>query len=282
MSKISTRCRWFLGMAMGGAIALSTNSAVAQIIPDRTLPNNSTVTRDAQTFNITGGTQAGSNLFHSFGEFSVPTGGTAFFNNAADIQNIFGRVTGGSVSNIDGLIRANGTANLFLINPSGIVFGRNASLNVGGSFVGTTANSLKLADGSLFSTSPTGEQALLTINVPIGLQFGTNQTGTIVNAGNLAVKPRQNLTLIGSNVTNTGQLSAPGGQVAVAAVYQGLASFGQAGELLSVEQPTDISRKRRDVSTATIEGKIDASNPTRGQTGGKVLVLGDRLEGVYK
>ncbi|WP_413201423.1 filamentous hemagglutinin N-terminal domain-containing protein, partial [Nostoc piscinale] len=140
----------FIGFAVVGALGISTVCACgvnAQVTPDGTL---STAVSGSNHYSITIGTRVGNNLFHSFSQFSVPSNGSAVFNNAADIQNIFSRVTGGNVSRIDGLIQAQGNANLFLLNPSGIIFGKDASLNIGGSFIATTANSIKFADGVEF------------------------------------------------------------------------------------------------------------------------------------
>ena len=199
----------------------------AQIASDGTLPTNVT-TSDNHNFTIRGGSQVGGNLFHSFRELSVPTGGSAVFQNGTDVQNIISRVTGSSISNIDGLLKTDGTANLFLLNPNGIIFGPNAELNIGGSFVASTANSLKFADGSEFSATNPSAPPLLTLNVPVGLQYGP-RPGRIVNQSKvtdssgfpvgLQVQPSETLALVGGEVAlEGGNLTAPGGRIEVGSV----------------------------------------------------------------
>ncbi len=180
-------------------------------------------------FTITGGVNLGQNLLHSFTDFSVPTGGAATFDNLLGKQSIITRVTGGNFSDINGLVNTQG-AHFFLLNPNGIVFGTNAQLNVGQTFVGSTANGIELVDGEgnsvNFGTNRSGDAQLLTINpnallAPARLIMGGSSPNNqeIVNYGKIDPKnDRQYIGLIGGNVTldgryGGGKIVAPGGRV---------------------------------------------------------------------
>ncbi|MCP2726933.1 DVUA0089 family protein [Limnofasciculus baicalensis] len=243
-------------------------NAFAQIIPDNTL--NTNVNQSGNVFNITGGTSVGGNLFHSFSEFSIASGNKAFFDyNVTDISHIISRVTGNKISDINGIIHANGSANLFLINPNGIVFGPNASLNIGGSFIASTADTIEFADGNLFSAKDTQTPPLLSINVPIGLQYGSNVAGIEVQQSNLAVSPNQTLALLGGNVTiNGGKLLAPGGQISLGGlVGEGTISL----QNIIPSFPASVQRGNVTFTNSAI------ANVTTTTSGGNITVYSDNL-----
>ena len=162
--------------------AVNTGIVQAQVVPDGTLP---TVVEQLENMRkITGGERVGNNLFHSFEEFSIPEGIEAIFENGLDIENIFTRITGSDISVIDGLLKTAGGANFFLINPNGIVFGENAQLDVGGSFIATTANRIEFADGTNWNARGDEPKVTLTISVPIGLRLdGDNGSITVNSSG---------------------------------------------------------------------------------------------------
>ncbi len=259
----------------------------AQVTSDGT--TLTTVTSpDEKNFTIEGGDRpkGGANLFHSFRDFSVPTGGSAFFNNPVEIENIFSRVTGGKISSIDGLIRASGRANLFLINPAGIIWGQNARLALGGSFLSSTADSLLFPEGE-FSAVDLDNPPLITINAPIGLGI-RDEPGDIAITGDnanqtlalLEVNPGQNLTLVGGDINfDTGRIFAPGGSVELGGLSAaGVVGINKENGSLSfpdgIEQ-ADISLTNSDILVAADGGgfiKLNARNLDL--TGGSLFSAG--------
>jgi filamentous hemagglutinin family protein len=266
----------FTGSLVG--CCLVSNPLAAQVTPDASLATE--VNTNNQVTEITGGTQADSNLFHSFQDFSVATGSTAFFNNGVDISNIISRVTGSNISEINGLIRANGEANLILINPNGINLGESASLDIGGSFLGSTADSIIFEDGTVLN-SDLNTQPLLTISAPVGLQLGANSAGIEVSSNaaanpGLAIKPGNTFALVGNGVTfNGGTVKAESGRIELGSVSAGRISMTEiaAGWQLGYAGITQLADLQLLAGSSVLNPNI-AANSTGGiQLQGKNITL---------
>jgi len=255
--------------------------SVAQVIPDTTLSSGERSQVSAgPLFQIDGGAIRDRNLFHSFAQFSLRQGETAFFNNAATITNIISRVTGGQPSQLDGLIQTSGSANLFFINPSGIVFGPNAALNVGGTFLATTASAIQFGNQGLYSATSPNAPLLLTVN-PSALLFNQLVNQPIVSQAKLQVPSGQSLALVGGNILlNQGALLARGGRVELGGLSgQGVVALNGNGSSLRLSY--------RDLQQPLADLALTNGTEVNVRTGGSIsvnaqnfrLAGGSRLQG---
>jgi filamentous hemagglutinin family protein len=260
-----------------------------------------TISEGGTIVDITGGTRSGSNLFHSFGLFSVGTGDTANFLNDSGLatSNIIGRVTGGQTSSIFGTIKTTnfGNAGLFLINPAGWLFGPTASLNVGGSFHVSTADYLKFAGDAKFHADLAKQSTLTTAPVSAFGFLPENGAGTTLDAriridgSKLIANQEQTLSVIGRDAMvgdqvkegveftgrGSGLLSAPGGRVNVASV-----GHSQPGEIL-LNEGLDFSSDsgNQPLGRILFSDRIgivvsDFMNPTTSSM--SIVIRGGRLE----
>lgn len=226
------------------------------------------------------GRQVGGNLFHSFDQFSLNTGESAIFSGPNSVTNIIGRVTGGNESFIDGTLRSTiPGANLYLLNPAGVLFGEHAQLDVPGSFHISTADYLRLSDGGRFDAR-TPANSVLTVAPISAFGFLGGTPGRItVEGAFLKVPEGQTLSLIGGDITLTNAtLYAPAGRINLVSVRSAgevfptetdlmLESFGRLGAIL-IERTTLERRKTNDREL----GDVDTS----GQGGGAIFIRGEQ------
>ncbi|MEO0771395.1 MAG: filamentous hemagglutinin N-terminal domain-containing protein, partial [Cyanobacteria bacterium J06649_4] len=270
------------------ASSLLSGQALAQSVTSDASGLTTVTPGGGGTFSITGGSPSGTNLFHSFDEFSIPHSGSATFNNALTVSNIISRVTGTAASDIQGTISAQGTANLFLINPNGIVFGPNAQLAIGGSFIGSTAESIQFQNGVSYLASDTTPNPMLSVSVPIGLQLGASsqtirvedtgatalfpQPAVVDSSSSLLVNSGQTFALIGNGITfQGGKVAIPGGRIALGSVQEGLVTLNAAGWIPSYENITNfadidlIERSLLNASSVLFDTSTIALDPITGQ-----------------
>jgi filamentous hemagglutinin family protein len=264
-------------------LAVSWAQVPTTITPDGTL--GTAVIQNGNVYDITGGTRPGNgpNLFHSFDRFSVGTHNTARFSGPTGIENILSRVTGGQQSLIDGRLQSTiAGANLYLLNPSGVLFGPNASLDVSGSFHVSTADYLRFADGTKFSAN-LGQESVLSVASPTAFGFlGSHPAGITIQGSSLKVSGGKALSVVGGDMTIMGSngplttesvrtLSAPSGRIQ-------MASVASPGEVIF--SPLELAPDLQVDSFAQL-GRIELSPyafvDASGNGGGTVLLRSGRL-----
>jgi filamentous hemagglutinin family protein len=305
---ISPSARYFvtlvlIGLGSSFAIHIFNLGSVCAQSPPITPSGLSTdvlATDSGKTHTITGGTREGTNLFHSFGVFNVPQDHIANFLNesGADTSNILARVTGESPSLIYGAIKTTGfgDASLFLMNPAGIVFGPNATLNVGGPVAFTTAHYLRLAQtngvqSGIFHVDPSGPNILTSAPVTAYGFLTANSSSIAIQESMLQVQPDQSISLVAGNqgfefihpdthlpmtvpgglTMVGGQISAPNGQILVGSI----ASSGELQSSTLAPAPNTDGNSPTSLGNITLSG--NAVMNTSGHTGGTIRIRGGQF-----
>ena len=256
------------GLVVG--VCLTTGAAAyAQVVPDTSLgatPSTVSSFPRARRVLVGGGAERGTTLFHSFRDFNVAPNGSVYFINPASIEQIFTRVTGDAPSNLLGTLGILGDADMFFINPNGIVFGPQSRLDMGGSFVASTAESVVFGDGFSFGATTLDTPPLLTVTVPTGLQFGQQPgpisyqtTRNFTNAG-LRVEPGKTLALLGGELTFQGaSLEATRGRIELGSVAEaGNVAIlpkdrGWTFDYGDIQRFDDVTASRTTIATTTEE-----------------------------
>lgn len=261
----------FLSWAGGGlfaALNLIAAPVLAQSIvaaPDGTGTN---VSIAGNTYHIQGGTQAGANLFHSFDTFGLDSGEVGHFLHQPGVTDIFGHVTGGAPSVLNGLLQVTGgNVNLYLMNPAGIVFGADARLDLNGDFVATTSDRIGFETGWLNAAGPNNYATL--VGTPNQFTFLSHEPGAILNFGDLSTAG--NIRFLGGAIANHGKITAD--QIAIAAIPGTRnVNVSQPGMLLSLEiAPTDINA---DIPAVDLPTLLTGANLDSSLTQGEVLLAG--------
>ncbi|NEO84464.1 MAG: DUF4347 domain-containing protein [Spirulina sp. SIO3F2] len=229
------RCAQWIAIAALSSLGGISTPALAQSITATTDGTGTVITIDGNTYHIQGGTQAGANLFHSFQGFGLSAGEIANFLSDPGITNILGRVMGGEPSVINGLLQVTGSnANLYLMNPAGILFGPNASLNVSGDFFATTADQIDFAGGT-FNAIGSNDYTRL-VGTPNQFSFTQTNPTAIINQGTL--QNTGDINLIGGTIIHNGDIVSTQGNITLAAIPgTRLVNLAQPGMLLSLDLP---------------------------------------------
>lgn len=273
-----------LSLGLQGAIALEYRPTLAQVLPDQSLGAESSIANTAgpNQILITGGAQRDRLLFHSFQALNVGQGETLLFTPSAQVETILSRVTGGSASQILGNLGVLGNANLFLLNPKGILFGPQSQLSLAGSFIATTADRFTLGNQNFSAIDPS-PPPLLTVNVPIGLGYGANP-GTIVNQSigttglGLTVAPFQTLALLGGDVIlDGGRITTASGRIELGGFRNGSVNLRSNLSGFSIEANPETSLGSIRLQTgSSVTNALLAANPFQNPDA-LLQVTGDRL-----
>ncbi|MDM8564631.1 filamentous hemagglutinin N-terminal domain-containing protein [Candidatus Halobeggiatoa sp. HSG11] len=248
-------------------------SAQAEIITDGTLGQNINLPGPNFQIDASLGQQHGDNLFHSFQDFNLNSLESATFSGPDSVQNILSRVTGDNSSNIDGLIRSTiPNADMYFLNPNGIMFGPNAQLDVQGSFHASTADYLRLGENGRFDVRSPND-SVLTVAPPMAFGFLNAPSDIEIRGSHLSVVPKSNLSMTGGNLTlQDAELSAPSGQI-------NIVSVASKGEI--TPKQNDLSMQISDMSSFTKLGHIEMINSqieTSGSPSGGTTIRGGQLK----